>query len=275
MTEERHVFSQENPMSTQAHVDVHRQRQAATQAAFFLPHLRSGMSLLDCGCGPGTITLGLADLVAPATVIGIDQSAERVAEAREAAGLAGVGNVLFEIGDAMSLVYSDGSFDAVFENCVFMHLADAPSAAREILRVLRPGGIFGARDHDHDYDVGSNMGLVAESRQAVDEWRAGLGSNMRFGKLLPSLLSDAGFTDLLCSATFDNYTTPDQVEAVRSAWESDRRRPEFIDWVVSQGLAGRSEAERFRGQVNMWAASQSTFWAFCGIEVIGRKSDGP
>ena len=41
------------------------QRTAQSHAAFFLPHLTAGMRPLDCGCGPGTITLGLAELVAP------------------------------------------------------------------------------------------------------------------------------------------------------------------------------------------------------------------
>ena len=40
-------------------------RTAEAHAAFFLPHLRSGMRLLDAGCGPGTVTLGLAGAVAP------------------------------------------------------------------------------------------------------------------------------------------------------------------------------------------------------------------
>ena len=47
-------------------------RSIAKEAAFFLPHLRSGMSLLDCGCGPGTITMDLAEVIAPYNVIGID-----------------------------------------------------------------------------------------------------------------------------------------------------------------------------------------------------------
>ena len=47
-------------------------RTAARSAAFLLPHLRPGMRLLDFGCGPGSITVGLAGVVAPGEVVGVD-----------------------------------------------------------------------------------------------------------------------------------------------------------------------------------------------------------
>src|SRR5258706_3872918 len=49
-----------------------RKRTAAKHAAFFTPVLSRGMRLLDCGCGPGTIAVDLAKLVAPGQVFGID-----------------------------------------------------------------------------------------------------------------------------------------------------------------------------------------------------------
>ena len=45
--------------------DLFSRRTAASHAAFFLPNLRSGMSLLDCGCGVGSITVSLAEIAAP------------------------------------------------------------------------------------------------------------------------------------------------------------------------------------------------------------------
>ena len=56
----------------------HSQRFAADRAGFLLPHLRPGMSLLDCGCGPGSITLGLADVVTPGSVVGVDREPRQI-----------------------------------------------------------------------------------------------------------------------------------------------------------------------------------------------------
>jgi ubiquinone/menaquinone biosynthesis C-methylase UbiE len=47
-------------------------RTVETNASFVPPHLRPGLSVLDCGCGPGSITVGLAGRVAPGQVVGID-----------------------------------------------------------------------------------------------------------------------------------------------------------------------------------------------------------
>jgi SAM-dependent methyltransferase len=53
-------------------------RSLDSHAAFFKPYLQSGMQLLDCGCGPGTITLGFAKAIAPGTVTGIDVGSSQI-----------------------------------------------------------------------------------------------------------------------------------------------------------------------------------------------------
>src|SRR5437879_5013939 len=74
-------------------------RTAAVEADFFVPHLRSGMAVLDCGCGPGSITVDLAEIVAPGQVVGVDLAEEQLAGARALATARGLANVRFEHGD--------------------------------------------------------------------------------------------------------------------------------------------------------------------------------
>ena len=50
----------------------HRTRTAENSAAYLLPHLRAGLSLLDIGSGPGTITVDLAERVAPGPVTAVE-----------------------------------------------------------------------------------------------------------------------------------------------------------------------------------------------------------
>jgi len=63
-------------------------RTAAERAGLLLPRLTSGMRLLDLGCGPGTITSGLAAAVAPGFVLGVDLSVAQLRLVRAAVGLA-------------------------------------------------------------------------------------------------------------------------------------------------------------------------------------------
>src|SRR5436853_4687301 len=71
-------------------------RTASACAGFLIPYLRPGMALLDCGCGPGSITLDLAEVVAPGAVIGVDREPTQIAVARELAVERGLTNVSFE-----------------------------------------------------------------------------------------------------------------------------------------------------------------------------------
>jgi ubiquinone/menaquinone biosynthesis C-methylase UbiE len=72
-------------------------RTAAKEGAFFLPFLRPGMRVLDVGCGPGSITLGLAEKVAPGEVVGIDFQPSQVAQAKALSAERGVTNTRFEV----------------------------------------------------------------------------------------------------------------------------------------------------------------------------------
>ncbi|HQI66947.1 MAG TPA: class I SAM-dependent methyltransferase, partial [Rhodoglobus sp.] len=59
----------------------HTWRTIANSAAYLEPQLAAGLSLLDVGCGPGTITVEFADRLAPGRVVGLDAAAEVIAKA--------------------------------------------------------------------------------------------------------------------------------------------------------------------------------------------------
>lgn len=104
------------------------ERPVSVNIAFFLPYLRPGMSLLDCGCGPGTNTVSLAESVAPGQVIGIDIAESQIDLARAHAAEKEISNVRFEVGTAYDLPFPDASFDAVFMHTLLSHLKDPPLA---------------------------------------------------------------------------------------------------------------------------------------------------
>lgn len=123
------------------------QRTAETHAGFFLPYLKPGSSVLDAGCGPGTITLGLARAVDPGHVIGIDVEEAQFEQACAAAHRDGL-NVEFRQGSVYQLPFEDQQFDAVFSHAVLEHLSDPAAAVKEYRRVLKRGGVVGLRAGD-------------------------------------------------------------------------------------------------------------------------------
>src|SRR5580693_814445 len=125
----------------------HRWRSAENSAAYLLPHLKPHMRILDVGCGPGTITAGLADRVPRGHVTGIDTAPEVVDEARELA--AQRDNLDFTTGDVYALDYPDATFCVVHAHQVMQHLGDPVRALTEMRRVTKPGGLIAVRDADY------------------------------------------------------------------------------------------------------------------------------
>ena len=72
---------------------------AETQAKYLLPYLRPGLRILDFGCGPGTISVGLAKAVDPGELHGVDMEASQIDLARVIAQQRRQENAIFHVGD--------------------------------------------------------------------------------------------------------------------------------------------------------------------------------
>src|SRR5438876_1265508 len=108
-------------------------RTASQQAGFFLPHLRVGMHVLDCGCGPGSTTLDFAAAIAPGQVEGIDIGPTQIEAARARAVERRLTNVHFQVGTIYELPFAaDSSPNACIDLCgvrSLLHFASARLSA--------------------------------------------------------------------------------------------------------------------------------------------------
>ena len=99
--------------------------------------LRAGQRVLDVACGSGNVALSAARRFADA--VGVDYVPALIERARERAAAERLPAV-FEVGDAEALPFEDASFDVVLSTYGVMFAPDQEQAARELVRVCRPGG---------------------------------------------------------------------------------------------------------------------------------------
>lgn len=247
-------------------------RTAAQQAAFFLPHLRPGMQLLDVGCGPGTITVWLAKAVSPGDVVGTDLQPTQVEQARAVAAERGIANVRFEVGDAYRLPFPDRSFDAILAHAVLMHLREPVRALAEMWRVLRPGGIVGLRDPDLGGEIFTPETPLQEERRALGR-RVGQhnGRDPLVGRHHRRLLLEAGFVRAEARASVESAGSLEETRR-SAAVLKDRflgmARTALIEEWVTQATVDAMAAE-----LDAWAECPDAFLASTWCETIGWKDD--
>lgn len=112
------------------------------EKALDLVSLKPGESVLDIGCGTGTLAIAAKRRIGHGgRVCGVDASPEMLARARKKADKAGV-EVTFERGIVEALPFPDHQFDAVLSTVMLHHLGRAArqQCAQEVRRVLKPGG---------------------------------------------------------------------------------------------------------------------------------------
>ena len=179
-------------------------RRLEPNGAFFLPWLKPGIAVLDCGCGPGTITRDIAARVAPGRVVGLDFSAEQVAAAsRDAKHIA---NIDFRQGSVYALPFEDGSFDAVFSHALLEHLKDPVKAAREFRRVLKPGGMLGVCTPDWGgFLLAPPSEKLLLAFEAYKQLQNRNGGDVYCGHKLGMYFEAAGFEGIAMRSRYENY----------------------------------------------------------------------
>jgi len=249
-------------------------RHVGYQGAFLAKHLASGMSLLDCGCGPGTLTCGLAEIVAPGRVNAVDVELTQIEKARALAAEKGLQNIEFQQASILELPFDDNSFDAVFVSAVMGNIDRPYDAVKEVFRVLKPGGIAGLREFDH----GGNMAfpqspMFARSVNLYIAMRKRNGHAEDFGRELKGAMHEAGFADIEARGVYETYSSPEEIEAYAKGIVGIFEEM-FGDKAIKLGLIDQASYQEMIQAWQDWAEDPAAFFATGWVEAIGRKT-GP
>ena len=248
-----------------------RFRTAERSCAFFRHHVRPTSRILDCGCGPGSITVGLAQWAPDGQTVGVDLSAEQLDGARARARDLGVNNVTFRQGDIFDLPFEDDSFDVVFSQTVLFHIPDPVKALAEIKRVLRPRGLVALRDAiNASTMVWPDDPLVRELGRIIRLGAQRSGGNPDVGRELGTLLHSAGFDDVFFTLGVEQPERPEEragyFSAVASFFEGDLATLAVSEgWSTQERLA--EGVARCRDLANVPGSIRATPFG----QAIGRK----
>ncbi len=246
-------------------------RTATKDAAFLLPHLRPGMTLLDCGCGHGTITTGLAEVVAPGRVVGIDLDEERIVAARKYAAERGVNNNDFQTANVYQLPFPNDFFDAAFEHHILMYFKEPIKAAQEIRRVLKLGGVFGARDSDWSVINANSNPVLEHSWELALSWYAHRGTVLHFGRHLRGVLGRAGFCRVEASASCNSFGTPETVKQWAEVMMGNVQQADFVKFAIELKGADIETLDRMCVAWKAWGEHPDSFCAQIKCEAVGWK----
>jgi SAM-dependent methyltransferase len=166
-----------------------------TRALLERAGLGTGMRVADLGCGVGTVTGDLAQVVgSTGRVVGIDVSDDQLAQAHDRLAGAGFAHVTFVQASALTTGLPEASFDLVYCRFLLLHLVQPHEALREMHRLLRPDGILVCEDGDltsAGSEPPSALGLFADLFGRLCPIRK---VDYTLGGRLYHLVRDAGFS---------------------------------------------------------------------------------
>ncbi|WP_142120052.1 methyltransferase domain-containing protein [Rarobacter faecitabidus] len=250
----------------------HRARTVANSAQYLESHLSEGASLLDVGCGPGTLTVDLARRVAPGRVVGVDASQDVLESAREYA-LAEGAAVEFAQANVYELPFADDTFDVVHVHQLLQHLSDPVAAIRELRRVAKPAGIVAAREADYaamtwfpDFDGLTEWNILYHEVTAAHGFEADA------GRRLLAWFEEAGFAvdELTASASTWCYATAESRDWWGGLWAQRCLESNFAVQAREAGLADDVALEALAHDWHRWAADPRGWFSVLHGEILGR-----
>ncbi|MEO7126961.1 MAG: class I SAM-dependent methyltransferase [Nakamurella sp.] len=271
MTESRYTHGYDESV-----LRSHTWRTVDNSAAYLAPHLRPGLSLLDVGCGPGTITSEFAHRLAPGRVVAIDPSAEVLSAARVVAENAGatIHFVQADIYDDVHAWAPGGErFDIVHAHQVLQHVPDPVTALRAMRATCAPGGLVAARDADY-------AGFFWYPRiPELDEWlelyRAvarGNGGEPNAARHMLAWARAAGFTEISVIPEIWCFATDAERRWWGSLWADRTRKSAVAKAALERGLATTADLERIAAGWETWSSEADGTFVVPHVAILCRNT---
>lgn len=126
--------------------------------------IKEGMNILDTGCGPGTFTRKLSDLIKHLHITGIDNDNNFIEYCRKIDLDNNIKNVIYDTGDALSLPYKDNQFDICTSHTVIEHLPNK-EFLQEQYRVCKDKGKVSIMNVRAELSLKSDTNSIASDRE--------------------------------------------------------------------------------------------------------------
>ena len=256
-----------------AHLRSLNKRSAHTHAGFLLPKLDPSMHVLDCGCGTGSISVGLAQTVYSGLVVGIDISPVQIGHARAASIQNEIQNLKFMVGDVYELPFNDGTFDAVFAHTLLLNLANPEKAVQEAFRVLKIGGFIAVREEDQGTAVYSpSSPLLDQARELyLTIWQKN-GGHPYLARTYKSLLRLAGFSNIEISASASVKASQDLTIQKGDMMADMILERKFVNDAIRLELADVDLLKSMSRAWKEWGRHSDAVFADINFEAIGWKN---
>ncbi|RZS56500.1 methyltransferase family protein [Microcella putealis] len=253
---------------------THRRRTIANSAQYLEPQLTMGRTLLDVGCGPGTITIEFGARVGDANVVGVDMAEAAIAAARTHAADVG-STVRFERANATGLPFDDNSFDIVHTHQTLQHVPDPVAMLREMGRVARPGGVVAAREVDYAATTWfPELPGLAQWLELYRRVHRATSGEPDAARRLVSWARAAQLHELHLSASAWVFATPAERNWWGEAWAERALESDFARQAVDGGHAQISELRAISDAWREWTRHDDGWFSMTHGELLAAPPPG-
>ena len=253
-----------------------------------LSYLKPGLKVLDVGCGPGSVTLNVAETVNPGEVVGIDAVEDWVEDANNRAGKQNQSNITYRHMDAHDLVFSDDHFDVTYSRQAMQYFIDPVRCLREQKRVTKKGGWVYAKMADlgirlmypscpEYYEVLDARGRYAEylskNFKPGDQIR-GFFMNPYIGRRCVEFFTKAGLdidkVEILPPSIIRPGVETFESKALAKQFRLGGAREEYYRGMIDAGYLDEGTLERARQATEAWCEEPYAFMYEGSVRVAAK-----